>query len=67
MCGPSGSKSEIALILKLFYYFRENNVKSDGRLIMHHVVTLTAERQKGTCTNRTLSQLLSVMCIMFKA
>ncbi|MFS7971370.1 hypothetical protein Hanom_Chr09g00831921 [Helianthus anomalus] len=59
-------KSESALILTLFYYFCENNVKS-GRLIMHHVVALMAERQKGTCTNRSLSRLLSVMCLMSKA
>ncbi|MFS8020274.1 putative vacuolar ATPase assembly integral membrane protein Vma21 [Helianthus anomalus] len=38
-----------------------------GRLIMHHVVALIAERQKGTCTNRSLSRLLSVMCLMSKA
>ncbi|MFS7895964.1 hypothetical protein Hanom_Chr00s003901g01716271 [Helianthus anomalus] len=30
---------------------------------MHHVVALIAERQKGTCTNRSLSRLLSV-CYM---
>ncbi|MFS7999834.1 hypothetical protein Hanom_Chr12g01171271 [Helianthus anomalus] len=48
-------KSESALVLTLFYYFRENNVKSSGRLIMHHVMALIAERQKGTCTNRSLS------------
>ncbi|KAJ0760132.1 putative von Willebrand factor, type A, copine, von Willebrand factor A-like domain superfamily [Helianthus annuus] len=30
---------------------------------MHHVVALIAERQGGTCTNRRLSQLLSVMCL----
>ncbi|MFS7923912.1 hypothetical protein Hanom_Chr03g00266431 [Helianthus anomalus] len=34
---------------------------------MHHVVAFIAERQKGTCTNRSLSRLLSVMCLMFKA
>ncbi|MFS7959073.1 hypothetical protein Hanom_Chr08g00686361 [Helianthus anomalus] len=34
---------------------------------MHHVVALTAERQKGTCTNRPLSRLLSVMCLVSKA
>ncbi|MFS7955998.1 hypothetical protein Hanom_Chr07g00649401 [Helianthus anomalus] len=34
---------------------------------MHHVVVLIAERQKGTCTNRPLSQLLSVMCLWSKA
>ncbi|MFS8006578.1 hypothetical protein Hanom_Chr14g01250851 [Helianthus anomalus] len=38
-----------------------------GRLIMHHVVALIAERQKGTCTNRSLSRLLSVMCLISKA
>ncbi|MFS7960899.1 hypothetical protein Hanom_Chr08g00708451 [Helianthus anomalus] len=43
----------------LFYKFRENNVKSGGQLIMHHVVALIAERQKGTCTSRLLSRLLS--------
>ncbi|MFS7983711.1 hypothetical protein Hanom_Chr11g00977721 [Helianthus anomalus] len=26
---------------------------------MHHVVALIAERQKGTCTNRSLSRLPS--------
>ncbi|MFS7934179.1 hypothetical protein Hanom_Chr05g00388561 [Helianthus anomalus] len=31
-----------------------------GWLIMHHVVALIAKRQRGTCTNRHLSQLLSV-------
>ncbi|MFS7968061.1 hypothetical protein Hanom_Chr09g00793151 [Helianthus anomalus] len=40
---------------------------SGGRLIMHQVVALIAERQKGTFTNRPLSQLLSVMCLMSKA
>ncbi|MFS7905245.1 hypothetical protein Hanom_Chr01g00045401 [Helianthus anomalus] len=64
MCGCSGGKSESALILTLFYYFRENNVKRGEWLIMHHV--LIAERQGGTCTNRHLSQLLSVMCLMSK-
>ncbi|MFS7933881.1 hypothetical protein Hanom_Chr04g00385041 [Helianthus anomalus] len=34
---------------------------------MHHVVALIAERQGGTCTNRLLSQLLSVMFLMSKA
>ncbi|MFS7948834.1 hypothetical protein Hanom_Chr06g00564471 [Helianthus anomalus] len=34
---------------------------------MHHVVALIAERQGSTCTNRCLSQLLSVMCLMSKA
>ncbi|MFS7920891.1 hypothetical protein Hanom_Chr03g00230211 [Helianthus anomalus] len=34
---------------------------------MYHVVALIAERQKGTCTNRSLSRLLSVMCLMSKA
>ncbi|MFS7948247.1 putative pre-mRNA cleavage complex subunit Clp1, clp1 domain superfamily protein [Helianthus anomalus] len=52
MCGPSGGKSEIALILTLFNYFRGNNVKSGGQLIMHLVVALIAERQGVTCTNR---------------
>ncbi|MFS7931800.1 hypothetical protein Hanom_Chr04g00360281 [Helianthus anomalus] len=66
MCKPEG-KSKIALILMLFYKFRENNVKNAGRLIMHHVVALIAERQRGTCTNRSLSRLLSVMCLRFKA
>ncbi|MFS7924997.1 hypothetical protein Hanom_Chr03g00279201 [Helianthus anomalus] len=33
---------------------------------MHHVVTLIAERQKGTCTDRSLSRLSSVMCLMSK-
>ncbi|MFS7963147.1 hypothetical protein Hanom_Chr08g00734721 [Helianthus anomalus] len=33
---------------------------------MHHVVALIAERQKGTCTTRYLSRLLSVMCLMSK-
>ncbi|MFS7983464.1 hypothetical protein Hanom_Chr11g00974821 [Helianthus anomalus] len=66
MCGPSRGKSEIALILTLFYYFRENNVKSGGRLILHHVVALIAERQGGTCSNRPLSLLLSVICFMSK-
>ncbi|MFS7914877.1 hypothetical protein Hanom_Chr02g00158731 [Helianthus anomalus] len=31
---------------------------------MHHVVALIAVGQKGTCTNRILSRLLSVMCLM---
>ncbi|KAJ0823702.1 hypothetical protein HanPSC8_Chr16g0746711 [Helianthus annuus] len=53
--------------ITLFYLFRENNVKSGGRLIMHQVVALIDERQKGTCTNRPLSRLLSVMCLMSKA
>ncbi|MFS7987456.1 hypothetical protein Hanom_Chr11g01022901 [Helianthus anomalus] len=34
---------------------------------MHHMVTLIVERKVGTCTNRLLSQLLSVMCLMSKA
>ncbi|MFS7955142.1 hypothetical protein Hanom_Chr07g00639151 [Helianthus anomalus] len=34
---------------------------------MHHVVALIAERQGGACTNRRLSHLLSVMCLMSKA
>ncbi|KAJ0751490.1 hypothetical protein HanLR1_Chr05g0193961 [Helianthus annuus] len=34
---------------------------------MHHVVALIAERQGVTCTNRLLSRLLSVMCLMSKA
>ncbi|MFS7972773.1 hypothetical protein Hanom_Chr09g00848741 [Helianthus anomalus] len=34
---------------------------------MHHVVALIAGRQGGTCTNWSLSQLLSVMCLMSKA
>ncbi|MFS7939857.1 putative protein-serine/threonine phosphatase [Helianthus anomalus] len=38
-----------------------------GWLIMHYVVTLIAERQKGTCTNRPLSRLLSVRCLVSKA
>ncbi|MFS7962072.1 hypothetical protein Hanom_Chr08g00722351 [Helianthus anomalus] len=67
MCGPSEGKSEITLILTLFYLFRENIVKSGRRLIMHHVVSLIAERQKGTCTNWPLSRLLSVRCLMSKA
>ncbi|MFS8033995.1 putative protein gravitropic in the light 1 [Helianthus anomalus] len=33
---------------------------------MHHVVALIGERQKGTCTNRPLSRLLSVMCLVSK-
>ncbi|MFS8010811.1 hypothetical protein Hanom_Chr14g01301381 [Helianthus anomalus] len=33
---------------------------------MHHVVALIVERQGGTCTNRQLSQLLSVKCLMSK-
>ncbi|MFS7909131.1 hypothetical protein Hanom_Chr01g00091161 [Helianthus anomalus] len=40
---------------------RFDNIKRGGWLIMHHVVALIAERQGGTCTNRQLSQLLSVM------
>ncbi|MFS7965295.1 hypothetical protein Hanom_Chr09g00760601 [Helianthus anomalus] len=67
MCGCSGGKSESALILTLFYKFLENNVKRRGWLIMHHVVALIAERQKGTCTNWHLSSLLSVMCLVSKA
>ncbi|MFS7945731.1 hypothetical protein Hanom_Chr06g00527631 [Helianthus anomalus] len=55
MCGCLGDKSESALILMLFYQFRENNVKIGGWLIMHHVVTLIAERQGSTCTNWPLS------------
>ncbi|MFS7947818.1 hypothetical protein Hanom_Chr06g00552671 [Helianthus anomalus] len=35
-------------------------------LIMHRVMALIAERQKGTCTNRPLYRLLSVMCIVSK-
>ncbi|MFS7923327.1 hypothetical protein Hanom_Chr03g00259451 [Helianthus anomalus] len=66
MCGPSEGKSETALILTLFCLFRENNVKSGGQLIMNHVVTLMAERQKGTLINRLLSRLLSVMCLISK-
>ncbi|MFS7978870.1 hypothetical protein Hanom_Chr10g00920541 [Helianthus anomalus] len=31
---------------------------------MHHVVALIAERQKGTCTNRPLSRLLSAVYIL---
>ncbi|MFS7991282.1 hypothetical protein Hanom_Chr12g01068961 [Helianthus anomalus] len=62
--GPQVVKSESALILTLFDQFCENNVKSEGRLIMHHVVALIVERQRGTCANRLLSQLLSVMCLM---
>ncbi|MFS8017129.1 hypothetical protein Hanom_Chr15g01376691 [Helianthus anomalus] len=34
---------------------------------MDYVVALIAERQKGTCTNRSLSRLLSVMCLMSKS
>ncbi|MFS8014132.1 hypothetical protein Hanom_Chr15g01341021 [Helianthus anomalus] len=34
---------------------------------MLHVVVLITERQKGTCTNRPLSRLLSVMCLVSKA
>ncbi|MFS8016581.1 putative fructose-bisphosphate aldolase [Helianthus anomalus] len=34
---------------------------------MHHVVTLIAERQKGKCTNRPLSRLLSVKCLVSKS
>ncbi|MFS7940468.1 hypothetical protein Hanom_Chr05g00464791 [Helianthus anomalus] len=34
---------------------------------MHHVLALKDERQKGTCTNRYLSRLLSVICLMSKA
>ncbi|KAM0022609.1 hypothetical protein Hdeb2414_s0023g00630471 [Helianthus debilis subsp. tardiflorus] len=60
-------QSEIALILMLFNQFRENNIKSSGWLIMHHVVALMTERQKGTCINRPLSRLLSVVCLMSKA
>ncbi|MFS7926163.1 hypothetical protein Hanom_Chr04g00293751 [Helianthus anomalus] len=30
---------------------------------MHHVVGLIVERPKGTCTNRSLSRLLSVICL----
>ncbi|MFS8014583.1 hypothetical protein Hanom_Chr15g01346211 [Helianthus anomalus] len=30
-------------------------------------LALIAERQKGTCTNRSLSRLLSGMCLMSKA
>ncbi|MFS8009368.1 hypothetical protein Hanom_Chr14g01283911 [Helianthus anomalus] len=67
MCGRSGGKSESALILALFYSFRENNVKRGGWLIMHHVVALIAERQVGTCANRQFSQMLSVMYLMSKA
>ncbi|MFS8009139.1 hypothetical protein Hanom_Chr14g01281061 [Helianthus anomalus] len=67
MSGPSGATSEISLILTLVYSFRENNIKSDRQLIMHHVVTLIAERQNGTCTNRPLSRLLSIMSLMSKA
>ncbi|MFS7929393.1 putative Lunapark family protein [Helianthus anomalus] len=37
----------IVVILTLFYFSRENNVKSGGWLIMHHVVALIAERQEG--------------------
>ncbi|MFS7949529.1 putative transcription factor WD40-like family [Helianthus anomalus] len=33
---------------------------------MHHVVVLIAERQGGTCTNQSLSLLLSVMCLLSK-
>ncbi|MFS7929488.1 hypothetical protein Hanom_Chr04g00333101 [Helianthus anomalus] len=33
---------------------------------MHHVMALITERQKGTRTKRSLSQLLSVMCFMSK-
>ncbi|MFS7960544.1 hypothetical protein Hanom_Chr08g00704331 [Helianthus anomalus] len=33
------------------------SLKSGGQLIMHHVVALIAERQKGTFTNRFLSRL----------
>ncbi|MFS7937551.1 hypothetical protein Hanom_Chr05g00428981 [Helianthus anomalus] len=47
----------MVLTLTLFYYFRENNVKSGGWLIMHHVVALIAERHGGTCTDRSLFQL----------
>ncbi|MFS8012185.1 hypothetical protein Hanom_Chr14g01317891 [Helianthus anomalus] len=36
-----------------------------GWLIMHHVVALIAKRQRGTCTNRHLSQLLSVINITY--
>ncbi|MFS8034445.1 hypothetical protein Hanom_Chr17g01581221 [Helianthus anomalus] len=53
--------------ITLIYLFRENNVKCGGWLIMHHVVPLIDERRKGTCTNRPLSRLLSVMCLMSKA
>ncbi|MFS7913294.1 hypothetical protein Hanom_Chr02g00140161 [Helianthus anomalus] len=64
MYGHSGRKSNIALILTLFYYFCENNIKSNRRLIMHHVVALIAKRQGGTCINQSLSRLLSVICLM---
>ncbi|MFS7901446.1 hypothetical protein Hanom_Chr00s214276g01841521 [Helianthus anomalus] len=64
MCGSSEDKSEIALILTLFYLFRKNNVKSGGRLIMQHVMAFIAERRNVTSTNRPLSRLLSVMCLM---
>ncbi|MFS7973850.1 hypothetical protein Hanom_Chr09g00861501 [Helianthus anomalus] len=57
MCGRSGGKSEMVLTLTLFYQFSENNVKSAGWLIMHHVVTLIAERHRGTCINQSLSRL----------
>ncbi|MFS7964802.1 hypothetical protein Hanom_Chr08g00754651 [Helianthus anomalus] len=63
--GARGGKSESALILTLFYQFRENNVKRGGWLIMHHVVALIAQRQGGYM-NRRLSQLLSVMCLVSK-
>ncbi|MFS7901583.1 hypothetical protein Hanom_Chr01g00001391 [Helianthus anomalus] len=66
MCRRSGDKSESALILTLFYQFRENNVKRGGWLIMHHVVALIAETQGGTCANRHLSQFPSFMCLMSK-
>ncbi|MFS7968909.1 hypothetical protein Hanom_Chr09g00803011 [Helianthus anomalus] len=33
---------------------------------MHHVVGLIAERQGSACTNRPLSLLLSVMCLVSK-
>ncbi|MFS8012255.1 hypothetical protein Hanom_Chr14g01318681 [Helianthus anomalus] len=67
ICALPGVKSEIAPTLSVILIIRENNVKSSGRLIMHHVVGLIAERQGGACTNRLLSRLLSVMCLMSKA
>ncbi|MFS7970598.1 hypothetical protein Hanom_Chr09g00822811 [Helianthus anomalus] len=47
-----------------FTYFVYFKVTSSlrKRLTVHHVVASIAERQKGTCTNRLLSRLLSVMC-----
>ncbi|MFS7999125.1 hypothetical protein Hanom_Chr12g01162341 [Helianthus anomalus] len=66
-CGRLGGKSEMVLTLTLFYLFRENNVKSGGWLIMHHVVTLTAERHGVHAPISLCPDCSSFMCLRSKA